>query len=341
MMPFKYGYGVQQEDKMGQRRRRDEGLLTIALSGRWPVAASMAGGTFIFGFVVVPRILGGNPRLAALSGALAPIVWLFVLIFGGVALVKYLGERRRGNNRHSDGVALRPPGARQTAKRATRFERVEPVIGAPNPEPGALTDAMDLPPRQAESAPVKPTEWSLEVLRDVEWKRFEDLCAAYYREKGIQCATTPLGADGGVDVRLYQDDKNPEHCTAIVQCKAWGEKYVGVKPVRELRGVMAHEKIEKAFFMAPGGYSDDAKAFARENRISLLDGKLFLAMLQRLPAESRQRLLAFATEGDWTTPTCPSCGVKMAARSGAKGRFWGCANYPKCRQILGMRGASA
>lgn len=45
---------------------------------------------------------------------------------------------------------------------------------------------------------------------------------------------------------------------------------------------MAHEKVDKAFFMAPNGFTDDASSFAAENRITLLDGKLFLAMLKRL-----------------------------------------------------------
>jgi restriction system protein len=182
----------------------------------------------------------------------------------------------------------------------------------------------------------KPTAWSLKLLQNIEWKRFEDLCAAFYKEKGIRCETTPLGADGGVDIRLFQDANTPQ-ATAVVQCKAWGEKQVGVKPIRELLGVMTHEKIGKSFFMAPGGFTDDAREFAQANRITLLDGKLFLSMLERLPAEARQKLLAFATSGDYTTPSCPSCGDKMRRQSGSRGDFWSCRNYPRCRQTLPMR----
>ena len=121
-----------------------------------------------------------------------------------------------------------------------------------------------------------------------------------------------------------------------MQCKALS-KQVGVKTVRELRGVMAHEKVDKAFFMAPNGFTEDARAFAAENRITLLDGKLFLAMLRRLPEESAKRLLDFATEGDWTTPTCPSCGTKMVAREGKRGNFWSCPTFPRCNQTMPMR----
>ena len=92
--------------------------------------------------------------------------------------------------------------------------------------------------------------------------------------------TTPLGPDGGIDIRIYQNDSGK--ATSIVKCKAWGARYVGVQPVRELLGVMTHEKIEKAFFMTSGRFSDDAKDVAKGNRITLIDGQMLLIMLQRL-----------------------------------------------------------
>ncbi|MGB8857191.1 MAG: topoisomerase DNA-binding C4 zinc finger domain-containing protein [Burkholderiales bacterium] len=44
-----------------------------------------------------------------------------------------------------------------------------------------------------------------------------------------------------------------------------------------------------------------------------------------------------ATEGEYSTPSCPSCGIKMLIRSGRQGNFWGCKNFPRCRQILHVR----
>jgi len=40
-----------------------------------------------------------------------------------------------------------------------------------------------------------------------------------------------------------------------------------------------------------------------------------------------------------SVPTCPKCGISMVLRTGTKGQFqgkqfYGCANYPKCREIL-------
>lgn len=86
-----------------------------------------------------------------------------------------------------------------------------------------------------------PDAWSLDLIHRIEWKRFEDLCCEFHREKGIRADTTRLGADDGVDIRLYQDDAYPS----------------------------------------------------------------------------------------------------MTARDGARGRFWGCVTYPRCRTTLLMRATSA
>jgi len=187
--------------------------------------------------------------------------------------------------------------------------------------------------------PIK--EWSLELIQSIEWKRFENVCQKFYEAKSIRCECTPLGPDGGVDIRIFQDDSGP--ATAIVQCKARGDSYVGVKPIRELLGIMVHEKIAKALFMTSGQFTDEAKAFAVPNQITLIDGRIFLAMIRRLPVETAQELLEFATAGDYNIPTCPACGRKMRFVTGKEGKrdFWGCPAFPKCRQKLWARRGSS
>lgn len=188
---------------------------------------------------------------------------------------------------------------------------------------------------QGSKSIVKPTSWSPDLLNEIEWKLFEDVCAAYYQEKGIRAELTKLGADGGIDIKLYQDESG--HPTSLVQCKAWSARQVGVKEVRELLGVMTHEKISKAFYMTSSVYSEDAKEFAQSNRITLIDGAMLLAMILRLSPEAQKRLLMLVTTGDYTTPSCPSCGIKMIKRSSKRGEFWGCENFPRCRQMLNCK----
>ncbi len=306
--------------KRRTRRRRDPGLLSLALERDWTFAASVAAGNLVLGYVVLPIALGGNPLTGTLVAMLKPVTAVLAAVFGAIAVWKAY----RAGGRSS--VIDLGPGL-----------GTEPTIGGGGYDTTAIADEM---PWRPTAEADKPTEWSANVLAQVEWKRLEDLCCAFYREKGIAAETTVLGADGGVDIRLFQDEARPARTTTVVQCKAHN-KPIGVKPIRELRGVMAHEGAEKGIFMAPSGYTEDARAFAESNRITLLDGKLFLAMIQRLPEASRNRLLDLATEGDWTTPTCPSCGERMVARDGSKGAFWGCPTYPRCRGKLPMRGKAA
>ncbi|TXH84715.1 restriction endonuclease [Thauera aminoaromatica] len=308
-----------------RRSRREPGLIEIAATSDWKVAAGMSAVGVLASVVVIPALFGGSRVLGALVPMLSPLAALIAAVFGVIALVRFVTQQRQAPS----------PGT----SRSSPVQRREPTTGVTPPpltdlDKALLSGASVPPPNRPREE--RPTAWSREVIDRIEWKRFEDLCCEFYRVKGIRAETTRLGADGGVDIRLFQDDAAPQRCTAVVQCKAWNQA-VGVKPVRELRGVMAHEKVEKAFFMAPNGFTDDAKAFAGENRITLLDGRLFLAMVERLPETQRQPLLAFATAGDWTTPTCPSCGMKMTARDSKRGRFWGCLSYPRCRGMLPMR----
>lgn len=319
-------------------RRRNEGLIEIAIRSDWKVSAGLAVASVFVGTILVPAFLGGRAMHAPIGAVFSQLAWFAAFGFALIALVRLLKQRAAvgatmpsfttAQRRATDASA--PTSVRHSE---TGFEQA-PTASPSFPAGAAGTrSAIDEERGRVE----RPAAWSLDVLDRMEWKRFEDLCCAFYREKGIRAETTRLGADGGIDIRLFQGKTNPARATAIVQCKAWN-KQVGVKEVRELRGVMVHEKVEKAFFMAPKGYTDEARAFAAENQTTLLDGKLFLTMLQRLPEDASKRLLEFATEGDWTTPTCPSCGGRMTARDGQRGPFWGCTSYPKCRGKLPMRG---
>ena len=319
---------------MARYRRKDEGLLTLALQAPWYFSAVFALAIFIGVFVWLPRTNVFGFYRAGIYVGIRPFALVALFILSAIALYKLLQQlaSERGGYTYAFEPKARQPWA-DLGRGATEDQRVEPT-SQPTPDELAGGPASAA---EARSTIARAAEWSLSVLRDMEWKRFEDLCLAFYRAKGIRAESTPLGPDGGVDVRLYQDDADPQRCTAIVQCKAWGERSVGVKLIRELRGVMAHEGVDKGFFMAPGRYTEEARTFAAANRITLLDGRQLLSMLQRLPAEVSRNLLAAATTGDWTTPSCPSCGTKMVARESARGAYWRCVTFPKCKQTLGMR----
>lgn len=286
---------------------------------------------------ILPAMAGGNMFLKPISAAASSLAWLFAGAFFLIGAVVFAKEKAaKGKLAAVESAIGGLPRDRQGRSEPSSMKREDamPPSAADRDLLDQVWERRDLEARRPSA---KPSAWSLDLIRDLEWKRFEDVCQQFYEKKGIRSETTALGPDGGIDIRLYQDDTGLP--TSIVQCKAWGERFVGVKSVRELLGVMTHEKIGKAFFMTSGSYSDEAKVVAQANRITLIDGTMLLMMIQRLPAEERDNLLAFATAGDYATPTCPTCGVKMKAIPSTAGRpdFWGCRNYPRCHQKLGMR----
>jgi restriction system protein len=177
-------------------------------------------------------------------------------------------------------------------------------------------------------------EWSLELLLSLEWKRFEEVCRDYFIATGLDARLTRSGADGGVDIQIYENNQ----IVCLIQCKAWTWK-IGVKEIRELYGIMASEKVNNGIFITTSSYTQDAIIFSKEKNVRLFDGKDLIKRIKMLPPDQQKKLLAFATAGDYTTPTCPNCGTKLIRRSGKKKDFWGCMFYPRCRSTIQMRKA--
>lgn len=207
------------------------------------------------------------------------------------------------------------------------------VFELPKP-PFKLSDATSL------LFPPKSKGFTTALISDLEWKRFENLVEGYFSAIGLKTRPNRTGADGGVDIHLLQPGTN--QVASIVQCKSWHVYDVGVKPVRELYGVMAADHIPEGVFVTPGDYTAEARSFAAGKQLTLIDGRDLLARLAALPSEKQASLLAAITAGDYKTPTCPRCGIKMVRRQNKKqhhgsSEFWGCPSYPRCHQTFPIK----
>lgn len=190
-----------------------------------------------------------------------------------------------------------------------------------------------------QSAVIRPkpqakNRWDNKLLSDLEWKRFELLCSLYFTEKGYEAKLTRQGADGGVDIDLYKNGTP----FAVVQCKAWNTYKVGVKAIRELSGVMHGRSgtIPKGIFITSGEFTSEARNSSEKLKIQLISGGELLAKIKALPKDSQDNILSIVTKGDYKTPSCPSCDIKMVSRVSRinKNSFYGCKNYPRCRQTF-------
>jgi restriction system protein len=200
----------------------------------------------------------------------------------------------------------------------------------------APANALALLRRSARAAdePRQSGEWTLELLKRMDWRRFEELCVAYFQALGYDAAVTRPRAGSSLDIVLRA--KGADDASLLVHCKGWDAYRIGAKAVRELRAAMAAAHLAEGVVITCARFTHDAAGVAAKEGIKLIDGAGLLARLAELPAEANLALLKLATQGDFLTPTCPSCSVKMISRkSTAEGRkFWGCRNYPQCKETF-------
>lgn len=241
-----------------------------------------------------------------------------LLAIATASRILFGGSRRRGR------ASRKLPRPRAGQPSVWRTSRKSPPVGASH-----LEERQQPAPADTARA-VAPTQWSAQLLRALEWKRFEELCEGFWKAKGHAARGTGPGADGGVDV-VIADSRDPDKTFAVVQCKAWS-KPVGCEPVRALWGTREHLGAPLAIFYSVAGFTPDARAFAEGKHLKLVSGHELLTQLETLPPEASTALLQHVTRGDYTTPSCPTCEIKMTRRPGRGGRgdFWGCRNFRAC-----------
>lgn len=169
------------------------------------------------------------------------------------------------------------------------------------------------------------------AIASMTWRDFERVIGAAFRQQGF--TVTELGGngpDGGIDLALTKDGRRQ-----LVQCKHWKEWKVGVAVVRELMGVMSAQNAVGGYVITSGQFTREAKDFARDTGITLIDGPALGELIGATsfePAVSRAKILQ-------PRPACPKCGGTMVERMATRGQFvgkpfWGCQKYPSCAGIV-------
>ncbi|HNO80316.1 MAG TPA: DUF2034 domain-containing protein [Phycisphaerae bacterium] len=187
----------------------------------------------------------------------------------------------------------------------------------------------------------------IESIRALSWQEFEHLVGEAYRRQGFVVEETGnAGGDGGIDLSMSRGSER-----VLVQCKQWKTRRVGVKPVRELFGVMTSESATRSILVTCGSFTREARSFADGKPIALVEGPELWELVQSVSKASssiaphRSSIPAQPKPSPPTTspgpsteapPHCPKCRALMVLREAKKGpnagsRFWGCSRFPQCR----------
>jgi restriction system protein len=300
-------------------KRQKRGLDTLLEKGILATGIGLA-------FLIVPSFFGPSPVLKAIASGLRTPAWL-ALGLGLVLLGIHFASKAKSVQKTESPTPV--PRGPTPAERQELFDIVTDIAGkraAPQT-------------KQTAEQPKPQTSWSPAVFAAIEWRRFEAVCEALFAQAGFETRSQSHGADGGVDIWLHS--ANAHGPAAVVQCKHWQGKPVGVKEMREFFGVMSSHKLKRGTYATTSTYTTDAQKFAKDNGISAMAGPALLGLIAKRTPAQQQALLAVAHEGEYWRPTCASCGIKLVERTPSKGgaAFWGCSNYPRCKSCLPMAAA--
>lgn len=167
--------------------------------------------------------------------------------------------------------------------------------------------------------------FNAELLQKLEWKRFEEIVAAYYSKTGVVAMRTKAGPNAPVHIKIsWKGESRP---FAYVQCIAQPPGLIDAKPLQELVNALTADDIRRGYVVSTGKFNVSARDLAEEKHITLLPGDIFLEKLNALPDAARAELMQQITSGDYSTPTCPKCEARMV-RAPDDPMMWRCPVHP-------------
>jgi restriction system protein len=205
--------------------------------------------------------------------------------------------------------------------------------------------------KRAEKRQLFGVQKSLANIRNLSWRDFETYIGEAFRQQGYEVEETGGGgADGGIDLILRN-----EHETVLVQCKQWRNERVKVNIVREMYGLVHAEGADRGIIVTSGDFTPDARDFASDKPIELLNGRRLEQMvfgaknslasapqstLRTVPTQTvgipnrQARPVAASTApttanvpppatktvpAEFATPACPICKAPMKLRTAKQG----------------------
>lgn len=126
-------------------------------------------------------------------------------------------------------------------------------------------------------------------LAAMDWKDFEHLVRqvfeAEFSSVNGEVRVTQASRDGGVDAVIFDPDPI-RGGKIIVQAKRY-TNVVDVSSVRDLYGTVQHEGATKGILVTTSQFGPDARKFAQDKPITLIDGGNLLFLLQKMGVAAR------------------------------------------------------
>jgi len=147
-------------------------------------------------------------------------------------------------------------------------------VAAPFIVTGAIAAA-----RQFRSPSAARIDETMNAVRAMSWKDFAGAVESALRAEGFD-VTRSNRAEADFEARKASR-------TTLVGCKRFKVARTGIKPLQDLHAAVNSREADDAIYVAAGEVTDQARQFAAQNRIRLVQGADLVAWF---PASRRSRL---------------------------------------------------
>lgn len=133
-------------------------------------------------------------------------------------------------------------------------------------------------------------EWSSSYLASFDARQLTQVCVRCFNDQGYSSHSVTTPDSSLLELRLFRPGDVGTH--AIVLCMANEGGVVEENIVLRAHSRKVREQLYRAVCVTNGSFSDRARQCASENFVHLIDLQQLMYMVQKLPVEDRQALLA-------------------------------------------------
>jgi len=112
---------------------------------------------------------------------------------------------------------------------------------------------------------------TLEAIAAMSWREFSALMAQALERDGYVVTRT----EGAADFILVKGGR-----TSLLSCKRWKAASHGIEPLRELDSARRAQDLHAAIYVVTGDLTDNARRFATERRVTLLQAPELTQLLR-------------------------------------------------------------
>jgi restriction system protein len=169
-------------------------------------------------------------------------------------------------------------------------------------------------------------------------RTFELYLRVLFEQMGYKVEVTQESGDYGADLLLVKNNQK-----IVVQAKRW-KNNVGIEAIQQAHSAKDYYKANESWVVTNSYFTEQAINLANANNVKLIDRDKLVNLIINLKQNVKADVnfienVSFQTmeqEHKEINIIC-KCGGTMVIKSGTRGDFLGCTNFPKCRNTLSIK----